>query len=301
MDNDRCEPSSGKQSGGAAQQRFAWPPRPPAGEADVAEAPASSERSAPALGHWEEFEHEWLGVVTPPLHRRLANAGTRPDPLNAFCWRCARTVGPYETDARGCSHCRGSRPPWSRFVRLGEYEAPWKRLVHDAKFTRWPRLAVDLGRLLGRQVAAAVPDLADRPTIVVPVPTNYFRRLWRGTDHSLNLARGVAAELNLPLRRMLSKANRPEQAKLSATDRETNLRDAMRRGWLDHALARVPCSKAAKWPLGSETARVILVDDISTTGATMREACRAARIAAKGLSIKDLEIVTAVVCRTEKA
>lgn len=287
------------------RSKFVWPPRPMVGpladdlEGVADDAPAPIALDLPRTP-WEQFEHEWLGVNTPPLQRRLAEAGVAPDPLNAFCWRCARTVGPYETDSAGCASCRGTRTQWSRFVRLAEYAQPWSRIVLDAKFTRWPRLSVDLGRLLGRQLAAALPDIGDRPTIVVPVPTNYFRRLWRGTDHSLNLARGVSRELHVPLRTMLTRARRPEQARLSATDRLTNLRDSMRRSPLDPVWATLRWSDGSRWPAGSPSARMILVDDISTTGATMGESCRAARRIAKSLNIQDLEIVAATVCRTEE-
>jgi len=268
--------------------------------------------ASPPLSAWEQFEREWLGVTTPPLARRLAEAGVAPDPINAFCWRCARTIGPFETDARGCSKCRSTRPPWTRFVRLAEYAPPWDRVVQDAKFTRWPRLSVDLGRLLGRQIAAAVPDLHDRPAVVVPVPTNIWRRLSRGTDHSLNIARGVARELNLPVRKLLSRANRPEQARLSRTDRATNLRGSMGRARLDALWATVGWTRGSRWPsagggtgaesaAGAGMARLIVVDDISTTGATMIEACRSVRQICKVLSVKDLEIVSATICRTEEA
>ncbi|MBY0307498.1 MAG: hypothetical protein K2Q09_02030, partial [Phycisphaerales bacterium] len=134
-----------------SQQRFLWPPRPITQSGDGRSSPQNP-RAAPQPASppswWEHVEHEWLGVTTPPLKRRLADAGAAPDPLNAFCWRCARTVGPYETDARGCAHCRDTRPPWHRFIRLAEYTHPWSGLIWDAKFTRWPRLSEDLGGLL---------------------------------------------------------------------------------------------------------------------------------------------------------
>lgn len=283
--------------------KFVWPPRPIVEPEDVAAgdlgASTGTEASATPLSWWELFEREWFGVTTPPLLRRLAEAGVTPDPINTFCWRCARTVGPFETDGKGCSDCRGTRPPWNRFIRLADYQQPWSRIAQDAKFSRWPRLSVDLGRLLGRQVAAAVPNVHDRPTIVVPVPTNIWRRLGRGTDHSLNLARGVSKELRLPLRPLLRRANRPEQARLPRTDREKNLRDSMARARLDPIWAAIGGSAGAKWPGSAESARIVVVDDISTTGATMSETCRTLRGVCKSMNIKDLQIVAAVVCRTE--
>lgn len=304
-------------SGGARKplpkpERFEWPPRqiasPVEGGGATDEGPHRGAAGAP-LSPWEHFEREWLCVTTPPLHRRLTEAGAAPDPVNRFCWRCARTIGPFETDARGCSKCRTTRPPWTRFVRLAEYAPPWDRIVQDAKFTRWPRLSVDLGRLLGRQIAAAVPDLHDRPTVVVPVPTNIWRRLARGTDHSLNIARGVAGELRLPVRKLLSRARRPEQSRLSRTDRATNLRGSMDRARLDQFWAAVGWTNGARWPAADGVlkrasagmARLIVVDDISTTGATMSEACGTARQLCKSLQIQDLEIVAGAICRTEEA
>ncbi|HZW07131.1 MAG TPA: phosphoribosyltransferase family protein, partial [Phycisphaerales bacterium] len=297
---DETAPPPPERAPLAKPVKFHWPPRQIG--ASTPDLPGPSAQPDIALTPWEAFEREWFGVTTPPLARRLADAGAAPDRLDAFCWRCARTVGPYETDAKGCSHCRGRRPPWNRFVRLAEYAPPWDRIVQDAKFTRWPRLSRDLGRVLGRQLAAAVPDLADRPTVVVPVPTSLWRRMERGTDHSLNLARGVVRELRLPLRKLLVRSNRPEQAGLSQSDRQTNLTGSMGRSRLDRLCAAVGWGAAYRWPgtRGGRGARLIVVDDISTTGATMNETCRALRDACKPLSIKDLEIVCGVVCRTEE-
>ncbi|HYC99823.1 MAG TPA: hypothetical protein VEB22_01230 [Phycisphaerales bacterium] len=174
--------------------------------------------------------------------------------------------------------------------------------MQDVKFTRWPRLALDLGRVLGKQIAAAAPDLADRPTVVVPVPTSLWRRLERGTDHSLNIARGVARELKLPLRELLARSNRPEQAGLSRTDRYTNLSGSMRRSRLDRVWSKVGLGRKATWPgnAGAGGARLIVIDDVSTTGATMTETCRVARGICKHLQIKNLEIICGVICRTEE-
>lgn len=302
MGNDQTHVDRAKPEPLVKQAKFTWPPRLPIDPQDQV-----SEKHAQAkppihkpLSAWEALEQEWLCVTTQPLERRLADAGAAADPLNAYCWRCARTVGPYETDSGGCAKCRGTRTPWTRFVRVAEYVQPWSGIVQDAKFTRWPRLSVDLGRLLGMQLAAAIPDLDSLPTVVVPVPTSYLRRLVRGTDHSLNLARGVARQLGVPIRMLLSRSHRPEQARLSATDRMTNLNGSMHRAASDvfwHALA---VTRAARWPGGAASARIIVVDDISTTGATMSETCRAVRRIAKSLSIKDLEIVAATICRTEE-
>lgn len=286
-----------------ARGKFIWPPRPiqvPAHDDDHGHVVELAAADSVPLSLWERIEREWFGVVTPPLVRRLADAGAAPDSIDSYCWRCGRTVGPYETDAHGCSKCRGSRPHWDRFVRLAEYAKPWDRIVQDVKFTKWPRLGVDLGHELGRQIARATPDLADRPTVVVPVPTNYFRRLTRGTDHSLNLARGVAVELGLPLRKLLTRARRPEQARLPASDRLTNLRNSMRRSTFDPLWVTLGLGKGSKWPNHADSARLILVDDISTTGATMSEAARTVKEIRKVLNIKDLEIIAATVCRTEE-
>lgn len=142
-------------------------------------------------------------------------------------------------------------------VRLGEHAGPLRDWVHEVKFTRFQALGVTLGHRLGRRVIEAGGD--GPGWLVVPAPTTRRRRLARGVDHAGAIAAGVAAETGWPVRRLLARRHRPSQTSLPASERKRNAAGAFRR----RGGAR----------LGD--ARVLVVDDVMTTGATASAACRA--------------------------
>ncbi|MFQ5668740.1 MAG: ComF family protein, partial [Candidatus Binatia bacterium] len=104
--------------------------------------------------------------------------------------------------------------------------------------------------------------------LVVPMPMPWTRRVYRGIDHAHVIAAGVARSVEAPLVRILIRRNGPPQATLSRSERlrrgsrGTRLRGAWRRSRREHPLAG---------------AAVILVDDVATTGATLRAAARVLR------------------------
>ena len=104
---------------------------------------------------------------------------------------------------------------------------------------------------LGRAAAAAVPA-GWRPDVVVPVPLGRRRERTRGFNQAREVARAVAEVLAVPLADGLVRRARetPPQAMLDAEARRTNLREAF---ILD----------------GTPPPRVLVVDDVSTTGATL--------------------------------
>lgn len=279
------------------------PPAPQTGSSPIPAAPPPSSAATPsgvrrflvALRQiLHDTERTWFDVQCPVLAERLHALGWRPDPPEVYCHRCGWTVGPHDATSRACSRCEHRRPAWKRLVRLGVYRPPLKRLVQEVKFTRWRRLGADLGDLLAESVAGAIaaerrrrPDLPSR-VVVIPVPTTFRRRMGRGIDHTTILAAQVARRLNAPLLlRVLKRDHRPSQVSVQSSDRARNVANTIhprrRRG------------------TDLRNTLVIVVDDVTTTGATLRAACRgviASHRAAAGREAP-FELWTAVVAVTE--
>lgn len=245
-----------------AGQAFRWPPSEPADVPAPAKPPQSTNETRPSLLH--ELSEMWLAPTAPKLAQRMIENGWAPDELGAWCDRCAQSVGPNEENEFGCSACRGSRPHWERAVRLGRYDGALRDWVHEIKFTRFRSLGVDLGRQLGAQLKRA--GLPGSNVVVCPAPTSWRRRVRRGVDHSGALASGVAAELDVPVRRLLARAHRAPQQGLVGSERRRNLRRAFRRRRGADVSGKV----------------IVLVDDVLTTGATARGAARALRQGLRG-------------------
>jgi predicted amidophosphoribosyltransferase len=210
-----------------------------------------------------ELEIVWLGRVTPPLTERMADAGWRPDRPGTWCRRCGATLGS-KASIDGpvpCRKCEEARVPWERLIRLGEFGGVLRDVIHEVKYTRWRRLGTDLGQLLGKALLLEMEQEGVDPeqTVLVPVPTSFWRRIERGVDHPLVLARGVAKETGLPMCEVLSRRHRPTQQSLPASRRAENIRGSiMPRRW-------------AKL----EASTIVLVDDVTTTGTTLAAAAKA--------------------------
>jgi len=133
-------------------------------------------------------------------------------------------------------------------------------------------------RPLGELLAAALPR-DERIDAVVPVPLHWRRRWARGFNQSELLARGIARRCGVPMVRVLHRT-RPTatQTGLSNTGRRHNVAGAFQ--------VRRPQSVAGK--------RILLVDDVMTTGSTAAACARALRRAGAG------RIVVLTVARADR-
>jgi ComF family protein len=212
-----------------------------------------------------------LGLCSPCL-RRL-----RPIDPAASCATCARPLAPGVAAAGPrCGSCLADPPPFDRLMALWRYETPLKEVVHAFKFGRLDFLGEHLARALagelGRRSPRAAtrpvgPDLQDRldlrepgilPDLLVPLPLPWPRRLARGFNQTELLAWPLAEALDLPCRRAL--------ARRFFAPRQTGQR-------------RIDRAQAAHFRVRDAAAvdgrSVLLIDDVVTTGATVRAASRA--------------------------
>lgn len=199
--------------------------------------------------------HEPPGVfVCRGCERAIVDRDTR-------CLRCAASC-PTSLD---CDRCRRSRPAWDGLVVLGSYGDDLRTTVLRAKRPGAEPVAATLGRLIVRRHRDVL--VAWRSAAVVPVPMHWTRRAWRGTSAAEEIAIQVAADLGLPCRRLLRRTRAtPMQNELPFEERPANVRGAFRpRG-------------------GVAGLRLLLVDDVVTTGGTLSE-CRHALAAAGAVAV----------------
>ena len=157
-----------------------------------------------------------------------------------------------------CGACLLTPPPFAQTRAAFIYAAPVDRLLPRFKFHG----DLAAGALLAELMASRLLD-AERPQALVPVPLHRQRLRQRGYDQALELAKGLAAALDLPiigdvLRRVGATA---AQSELDASARQRNVRGAF------------TCRRDAL------PAHVALVDDVMTTGATVRECALTLRCA----------------------
>ena len=219
------------------------------------------------------------GLLDLLLPRRCAACGIRDphaDPLcdacaadflsmvgRRYCPRCGTTVAeglslPAVED--GCVHCPTPMGRFDRVVRLAAYEAPLSRMIRGLKFAGSHAVGRHLAGLLAQKVRSTA-ELAG-VQVVQPVPLHWLRRLRRGYDQSVVIARAMARELDLPVSDDLVRVrNTRPQAFLARSRRIENVRNAF--------------SASGRRPRVVVGRHVLLVDDVTTTGATASEATRA--------------------------
>lgn len=197
-----------------------------------------------------------LDLLCPP---RCVVCGAEAARGPAVCGGCARVLA---AGLARCTTCgeerhagrcrRGYRG--DGIVVLSDYVDDVRTAVLRAKRPAGEPLAAGLGELLVAKHRDVL--LGWRLDGVVPVPMHWLRRMVRGTSAADEIATGIARTLGVPRRRLLRRRRAtPRQNEVPADGRQANVREAFR-------------------PRGRPAGRrLLLVDDVCTTGATLAE-CR---------------------------
>jgi len=198
------------------------------------------------------------GDLCTHCHARFAFAVPR-------CPGCALALpgGASAGDGAPCIRCRLAPPPWARAVAGVDYGYPWDRLLADFKFhQRLDAVGALLQPLLARLQAERGGGLR-----VVAVPLSRERLRERGYNQSWELARRLARALAL-------EARADALFRVRDTGHQLGLQRGARQRNLQGAFVVTP--RHAAWVRG---ARIALVDDVLTTGATANAATHTLRAA----------------------
>lgn len=160
---------------------------------------------------------------------------------------------------RFCEACESLLELAATTDAIFEYGGPIAHAIHRFKYQGHS----DLSSALGSLMAEGAARWAGEVDAVVPVPLHWRRRRSRGFDQAALLAKPIARSLEVPalLRGLRRVRHTPSQVDLPHHERQQNVAGAF-------APAR----------LGS-VGRVLLVDDVRTTGATLRAASHALEVA----------------------
>lgn len=165
--------------------------------------------------------------------------------LPSKCYRCAALT----EDFRVCAKCRPRTRLKHVWLRTN-YDQLAKQLIHQYKFVHARAAAVDIAR----QMAQGLPYLTD--TVLVPVPTASRRVRQRGFDHTRLLVDELASALGLTTDNALSRVGQSRQV---GTKRVQRIKQAA-------GMFRVIGDVSGQ--------KLLLIDDVVTTGATIEEAAR---------------------------
>lgn len=259
--------------------RFVWPPNNRAVEPlkPPPTPPQGRPEASGLLRTIEAVEETWVGVQSRSLGRRIQLAGWAPTPPWEACWRCGEPVGPHEADGDGCATCRKEPVPWSRFLSVGPYEGDLAQAIRELKFSGWRLVGRQMGALLGERIVAELAkyQIKGSNSVIVPVPSSWRSRVGRGVDHTAVIASAASRTSGVPLMKCLRRRHGPSQTSVAASERARNVRGVFSRSKrFEQTLPRFEPSFDLK---STSPGVVIVVDDIRTTGATLREAVKTVR------------------------
>jgi len=157
-------------------------------------------------------------------------------------------------EAGQCALCRLGLNAFDQVYSFGAYEGVLRKLIHVFKFEG----VRTLQRPLGAMLAQALPRESGFDAIV-PMPLHWRRRWQRGFNQAELLAREIARKWNVPVSALVRRrrATTP-QAGLTSAQRRKNMQGAFE----------------AKRGMSVKGMRILLIDDVLTTGATASACAR---------------------------
>lgn len=173
------------------------------------------------------------------------------------CVSCA--LPRYNNSQEQCDECIQQPPPWQRLIAIMSYTLECKYLIKEFKFSQQPQLHHLFSTLLSRVIAAnIIQHNYSLPEALVYIPLHKKRQRQRGYNQSQLLAKEIAKQLHIPLitdKQFIRAKYTQAQALQNSSERKANINNAF----------QVTKPFTVK--------HIALLDDVVTTGETIREAC----------------------------
>ncbi len=212
-----------------------------------------------------------LDLLLPPRCLRCGEVVVETGVICGVCWpemhfisrpSCAACGIPFETDPGPgalCGACTADRPPYDRARAVFVYDDASRQLVFNLKY----RDGTDIAPALGGWLARAGAEQLAAADLVVPVPLHWTRLFMRRFNQSALLAQALSqrGEVAFVPDLLIRTRATPSQTGLGFLGRNRNVRGAFR-------------VKAKRRDI-LKGRRVLLIDDVFTTGSTVNACVRA--------------------------
>ena len=213
-----------------------------------------------------------LDIILPPKCMSCSCVVNQHGNLCPECWDNLSYIGkhkchicglPFEFDMGEkaiCPACTNDKPEFKKAVAVCKYEGAGRKIAIKLKFGD----STNLAPYMAKMMSTAGRDLISECEIIAPVPLHYRRKLKRKYNQASMLALNIA--------KITGKAYAPKLLKrVKATKQQTKLSKKARKENVQDAFAAANMDIKGK--------KVLLVDDVMTTGATMSECAKALKTA----------------------
>lgn len=152
-----------------------------------------------------------------------------------------------------CGWCLRYQPPYDATFALWEYQKPVMQLITGLKFHSQLKYARLLGELMADYLSVQVAQGYQKPECIIPIPLHKTRLRERGFNQVLEIARGIAKRLDIPI-------DISSCIRVKATQAQSSIQAKKRRSNVKNAFRVVT---------GFSKRHVAIIDDVMTTGHTV--------------------------------
>jgi ComF family protein len=200
----------------------------------------------------EELEPERTIELCDSCRKRLVST------IFQICPRCGSFLDGQTTPTAGCGFCQKTTLHFDAAIALGGFHGELQPIIYRMKKVNQELVSLTLGQLLAETRRETLEKIA--PDFVVPIPMHWLNRIWRQMNSPDHIGDAVAKSLDIPCHRWyLRRCKKTEiQSRLPPVERFRNVRGAF----------------SVRFAKKIHGRRVLLVDDVLTTGATCSEAAR---------------------------
>lgn len=180
-----------------------------------------------------------------------------------YCTKCGAILDTTIKDSMQlCGTCIKDPPPFDRTMAIFHYQKPIDYLILKLKFNNNLSCAALLGNLMAKYLLAHYSQQKlPKPEVIIPIPLHSQRLKERGFNQAVELARPIAKVLRIPIDKysFIRTKNTEAQSLLKTKERQQNVKQAF------------AIKKAIDYRY------VAVIDDVITTGNTVREFCQILR------------------------